>query len=624
PMAGAHVRIQARDEGTVTDANGAYSLPNASGPVVVVAAEVGYFNEGVAVTAPATGVELELEKVPSDEDPDYPFLSPGACALCHVQQFTEWLGSDMGKAGTNTWVADTYDGSGTPGGLGGFVYTRDSGLAAANPESECRACHQPEAWAREPYSALGPVQNPSVAQAHGVSCEVCHKVANIDETKPSYPGLWPGVVTLTRPLGFQVMYGVLDDVDYTMLYGIRASYQPQLSAALCAACHQDKNDPDDDGDFEEANGIVSEPTYLEWRDSPYADPGSEHYATCVSCHMPASGLQICSVLPNMQRPRGQVRSHELRGTTPGYLENAVELDVEASLVGSSVEADVTVTNSLTGHHVPTGVTTRNVILLVDAWRASSGTPLVHTGAELVHETGGLDADGLPDPAHGYYGGMPGKLFAKVNHDGNGNGPVFFTDATGITFDTRIPALGADTTHYSFAAPLGGGPVHVRARLLYRRAWRALVDAKGWTRTGHDQPLADIAPPLYGHLMEEGEVVVDTPPECVTPDDCPPGQGLVCVDGVCAVPGTGGAGGEAGAAGSAGAAGAGGTSSGGAGGAPGAGLRPGGGCGCAQVARARAASDTSDAGDAWALVLAALALGTTARRARDRRRTPGRA
>ena len=42
---------------------------------------------------------------------------------------------------------------------------------------------------------------------------------------------------------------------------------------------------------------------------------------------------------------------------------------------------------------------------------------------------------------------------------------------------------------------------MQARLIYRRAFRFLVDAKGWTEDGHGNPLADVAPPHYGHLME---------------------------------------------------------------------------------------------------------------------------
>jgi hypothetical protein len=124
---------------------------------------------------------------------------------------------------------------------------------------------------------------------------------------------------------------------------------------------------------------------------------------------------------------------------------------------------------------------------------------------MVHDLGGVG-----DPALGYYAGLPGKLFAKVNHDAAGNGPTFYTDATGILWDNRIPALATDESAYRFVVPPGSGELRVRARLIYRRAFRSFVDAKQWTTTGHGQPLEDIAAPYYGHLMEEEEVRLNVP------------------------------------------------------------------------------------------------------------------
>jgi len=169
---------------------------------------------------------------------------------------------------------------------------------------------------------------------------------------------------------------------------------------------------------------------------------------------------------------------------------------------------VDVYNAYTGHHLPTGVTVRNMILLVDAWRDADEEPLVSTGTQVVHDLGGTGGD----PADGYYAGLPGRFFAKVNHDAKGNGPTFFTDATGLQFDNRIPALQTDTSNYAFQVPPGSGPLRVRARLIYRRAFRFLVDAKGWTTNGHGAPLADVAAPHYGHLMEDVEVLITCGPE----------------------------------------------------------------------------------------------------------------
>lgn len=510
PLAGALVSLQASIYDTETGADGYFELPFISEAVVVAAAKKGYFTNSIRLESAAADTVIELSPVPSD-DGTAPFTSPESCASCHPDQFLDWRLSAMSHAGTNTWVYDTYDGTGTDGGLNGFVYTRDSRLAHDNPASECRSCHQPEDWADAPYTALGPASAPSEGDLRGVSCEICHKAANIDETKPNYPGVWPGVYSLSRPAGHQVQYGALGDATYTMPGLMQPSYQPQLPAAICAACHQDKNDPDEDGDFEEDNGIISEPTYLEWLASPYADEASALYTTCATCHMPAaSAAQACNLI-TLRRPAGDVRRHTFEGTTAAYLDNAVSLTLTSEVGTDGISVVATITNDQTGHSVPTGVTIRNMILLVEAIDAD-GASLQSNGTQTVHELGGVG-----DPAQGYYAGLPGKLYAKVIADAEGNAPTFFTDAASIVFDNRIAALDSDASRYAFALPTNrASNVTIRARLLYRRSWRALIDSKSWTTNGHGDELEDLTPPLYGHLMEEVEQTISL---CSTDDHC---------------------------------------------------------------------------------------------------------
>jgi hypothetical protein len=515
PIPDALVSLQASGFRTTTWLDGTYTLliPDETDSVIV-AAKKGYFNRSVLYVGVPDGLDIDLEFVPQHDDPSYMLVPPQGCGGCHPDQLQQWNDSRMQRAGLNTWVHDIYNGDGTPGGKGGFVYTRDSMFAEPNPNSECASCHQPESWIAEPFSRIeGPSDSgyPSDAAVHGVSCDVCHKLAHVDEEKINYPGLFPGAVEFTRPAGpeyHQVQYGLLGDSNFSVPELMRASYQPQLAAAVCGTCHQDKNDPHEDHTFD---GVISEPTYIEWLESPYGDVESPKYADCLSCHMLPSGAdQACDILfPPLKRDPATLRSHTILGTTPEYLENAAELGMYAAAKGGVLEVDVDVINSQTGHHVPTGVTVRNMILLVEVWRESDGVVLEHTGEQVVHELGGVG-----DPAEGYYAGLPGKFFGKVNHDRGGNGPTFFTDAFGIQFDSRIPALETDSTSYTFAIPEGGGDLHVRARLIYRRAFRFLVDAKRWTETGHGEPLADVQPPHYGHLMEMTEIAL---PACGAAD-----------------------------------------------------------------------------------------------------------
>lgn len=505
-MVGARVSREASGRLAITDADGSFVVPATAGPVTLVASARGYYHAARTVSAPAANVTLSMTAVSRDDDPAYALAAATACAPCHPTQVAEWTGSPMAMAGANTWVYDLYDGTGTAGGAGGFVYTRDSRLAPHNPASECASCHQPEPWLATPFIPMLPLA--AADQQHGVSCEVCHRLAEIDETKVDFPGLYPGVVRMARSqTAGATQFGLLGDVAFSA-GPMRPSYQPQLAAAACAACHQDKNDPDEDGDFEEPDGVISEPTYLEWLASTYADPESPDHATCVDCHMaPTHAAAACAVYsPPQPRPDGQLRSHRIAGTSAAFLEAAVKVEVDATRDGDQLAVTVTLTNDRTGHHVPTGVTVRNMILLVTAIRTADHLALTSTGDQVIDALGGVG-----DPADGYVAGLPGKLYAKVPVDGAGRGPVFFTEAAALGSDTRIPAHGVDRTHYRFQLPPDGGAIEIEARVVYRRAFRAVVDAKGWTSDGHGQPLEDLAPPEFGHRMARAAIAVDVSP-----------------------------------------------------------------------------------------------------------------
>ena len=506
PLEGALITLQATSTRTVTNQKGYYSLtiPGENGSVIVAASK-GYFNTPTTYIGTPSGLDINIEPVPQYDNEYYTLLDPTMCGMCHPEQLNDWENSPMQRAGINTWVHDIYAGNGSPGGMGGFVYLRDSVWADSNPASECASCHQPESWIPEPFTPLeGPDDPgyPSEHATHGISCDVCHKVADVDVSKINHPGIYPGAVTFTKPYDDQVQYGLLGDATYhNPMMG--PSYQPQLVAEVCGTCHQDKNDPHEDESFD---GIISEPTYTEWVESPYGNPNSGMYATCLDCHMlPTDSTNACEVMyPPLEREPGTLRSHMILGSTATYLDNSAELLVGAEVVNGEVRVEVDVFNSGVGHHLPTGVTVRNCILLVEAFD-DKGNVLEFTGDQVVHALGGVG-----DPAEGYYADQPGKIFAKCNHGEDGTGPTFFTDATGIIFDTRIPAMSIDSTDYSFALPLGGGDVTVQARLIYRRAFRAFVDAKQWTTDGHGEPLEDIEPPHYGHLMELEEFIVSGP------------------------------------------------------------------------------------------------------------------
>lgn len=506
PISGAMVTLHGGSVQAFSLSDGSFSIDVSGSNLLLVGAAKGYYYQSANTNSPATGLIIALDPVPVADNAAYELSPPGECGSCHPKQLSDWEGSPMAKAGFNTWVNDIYNGDGTPDGAGGFVYTRDSAFAHSNPNSECASCHQPKGWIESPFSALdSDVITPTNSVQHGVSCDVCHKVADVDVSKINSPGIFPGAVEYSRPhAGTQVQYGVLGDIDYNIPSLMRGSYQPQMRAELCATCHQDAADPNEDHSY---SGVISEPTYLEWLASDYADPNSGNFADCVDCHMGASpDNQVCSVIMTPDRPVESVRNHMIEGSTPAYLENAVTMDMQVSSNDTQVSVNVTINNNLTGHHVPTGVTVRNMILVVEAWEDGKDPitdGLTHSGVQTIHELGGIG-----DPAQGYYAGLAGKFYAKVNHDASGNGPTFFTDATGIQFDNRIAANESDTTNYIFELPNYQANIKIRARLIYRKAFRFLVDAKNWSQDGHGNPLADVAAPHFGHLMESSELTIN--------------------------------------------------------------------------------------------------------------------
>jgi hypothetical protein len=266
---------------TTTDPNGRFTLPISSGTnLVITAAAKGYYIDSATVAAPASGVQILLRSPPTGQAANYPFQAPdiSGCGQCHPDAVAQWTGSLMAQTGLNQWVYDMYSGTGSAGGMGGFVYVRDSIHAATNPKGECGACHQPERWIKDPSKpALDDIGSVSEEALHGISCEVCHKIADIDIAKKNFPGLFPGAATVTLPDFLvpeqNVEYGTLWDVDFNRnvfpALDMRASYQPQLVAELCALCHEDKNDLEQDQQF---NDVSSRATYSEWKDSDYGNP----------------------------------------------------------------------------------------------------------------------------------------------------------------------------------------------------------------------------------------------------------------------------------------------------------------------------------------------------------------
>lgn len=499
PIEGARVRIHKQIPLAETDASGNFSLSDSAPfPYMLTASAYGYYNAWTSITASSTGpFTFELQPISLESNPNVPLNPPSECFGCHEDMVNQWQGSPMQKTGLNTWVFDLYNGTGTPGGMNGFVYQRDSIHKDTFPNSDCSACHSPVHWLADiENNGMGDIENPNEDMELGVQCEVCHRAYDVDINQTYMPGVQPESFHLLRNSN-NLEFGPLGDTTFNggIMLG---AYNPQLRAQVCSACHEDNVDHDGDGEFNDPGSLPHETTFTEWRNWQALDPDN-HTEACADCHMAALNTDSFCIFVE-GRPLGTARSHDIRGTTPEFLENALTMDVQVTENLGTLDVDVTLLNDLTGHAVPSGVVVRNMILLVIA-RDQDGERLTMISGDQVDEVGGI---GNFD--EGDYAGHPGFAFYRNMSDGV-NERIFYTEAQSIPSDTRIQPGEAYQGSWSFGL-VGVQDSDVEIKVLYRRAFREFVLIKNWTLTGHGEPLDDIAAPHFGFLMEHHQEALD--------------------------------------------------------------------------------------------------------------------
>ena len=433
------------------------------------------------------------------------------CYLCHRDLYDQWASSQHAKGVTNPWTLNLYDGTDADGNENVGPGFR---LDFPDEAGECADCHAPTAAVNSPgktdlkvvynrslayptereYKTLERMEYETLAgsvDAAGISCDFCHKIQNVDVNE--HAGI-NGSITLHRPRMDEdrenrlvkgkmhpiFVYGPYDDViNFTPLPGAAqtspmvASYNPiYTSSDYCSACHQHKN----------KHGLPFMDTYREWKESPYSAMGIE----CQDCHMEPEpdGYELGSFVngdaekfwtPISSRDPSTVKTHSFPGATEGLLANAATLAIDAIVANDELTVTIDVRNVNTGHHIPSGITIRNMLLLVTPV-LSNGDTLQYKGDQRVPIYGGEG-----NLSEGNFAGYPGKGFALVFGDDNGNSHVMDWQATRIIEDTRITAREVDRSVYKFDLPAGSDRVDIYSNLIYRRAFKPLADLKKWTQ-----------------------------------------------------------------------------------------------------------------------------------------------
>ena len=325
------------------------------------------------------------------------------------------------------------------------------------PDSDgnCGSCHIPIAAVGSPYG-VNPDDMPEAAE-EGVSCDFCHKIWDVRLQQDGLPAAnRPGVLSIEfrRPeTGHQLFMGPFDDVAPG-----EDTYLPlQRQSAFCASCH-----------FGVFWDVPIYNSYGEWLASPYSDPVEGQ--TCQDCHMPKRGVEYF-VLPDrggLKRDPSRISSHRMPGALDGQLlQNALTMTVDVERKHDRVSVRVELVNDQTGHHVPTDSPLRHLILTVRLTdRQGRRQPL-------------LEGPVLPQWA-GSYAGEGGKVYAKVLEElwTEISPSGAYWNQTRILSDNRLPAYGRDLSRYLFSAQ-ASEPLDLEVRVIYRRAFRELIEQKGW-------------------------------------------------------------------------------------------------------------------------------------------------
>ena len=484
PVDKAVVRLQGTRISALTDQKGRFEIITEepmTGTRYVTAWKEGFYNGGQPVLKEGTEYRIVLNSIPPGDHKNYEWLpsvreqrSPSmdgkpeakVCQDCHPVITEEWRKSTHATSATNPVFLAFFSGTDHRGRKGaGPGYKVDFPNASGN----CSTCHVPALALKKPFDS-DPHEARGVAK-EGVFCDLCHKIsgARIDRS-----GGYPGTLSLQfnrPPEGRQVFYGSYDDV-----FPGDDGYHPLYKESrYCAPCHH--------GKFWDA---LSYSEFQEWADSEY----SAKKIDCQTCHMTPDGTSTRFALEKeggvLRRPE-TIPSHFFTGVSDrAFMTEAIDLTVQAEREGDILDVAVIVKNVKAGHHYPTGNPMRNIILLVDV-TDEEGHHLSLISGERVPVWGGVGA-----VEAGNYAGLPGKGFAKVLRDSipypDGRSQRHFQPEypaphwrpTLIESDNRIPANGSDISRYQYRVPQDlRGSIHVSSRLIYRKAYKKWMDAKGF-------------------------------------------------------------------------------------------------------------------------------------------------
>lgn len=245
------------------------------------------------------------------------FSSARECGECHKDIYREWK---------NSLHANSFS---DPVFQNFFSQIKDVKL-----KKGCVKCHAPTMFLTNDRE--GPLSE------EGVTCDFCHRVKDIAGDSE-----FPYVIERKKNL----KYGPFSPVLKSLNLGHKSEYREFFkSSVFCKGCHEYRN----------SHGVYVLDTYREWENSVYAGKGIH----CQNCHM-AEEPEYRVVDPAIYPSERIVTAHRfLGGHSQINIKNAAKLTLVPGVSKGGVVATVYVENAESGHHLPTGIPIRKVILNV--------------------------------------------------------------------------------------------------------------------------------------------------------------------------------------------------------------------------------------------------------------------
>ncbi len=428
---------------------------------------------GLSNLSTTSGEPVDPHLLPESED----------CAECHEDSFNEWKVSAHARSAQNDPIYENHEETFAVKEIG------EDGITF------CAGCHTPEGLAT---GSIGKTKwTSSKYEQAGTSCITCHAISKVFPDERQGVPADSSYVLAPELVNEYPFANTNQTMENFLIRSAPKRHAADLSSELykeaeyCSSCHTQAA----------PNGKVEQDTYKEWLDSPYSDPDSGEFSTCIDCHMaPVPGepdKEISGQTTNGGKVKKKVLDHRFVGAnqalpylygdkemfdlTEKMLKSSAAIEiVDVKQVDGNLDFKVKVTNKGAGHNLPTGAT--------DLRQLWIDVEVVDPNGKTLFASGKLDEHMEVDPdAVMFHSKFYDEKSNLIDHH-----QVWRIDKRE---DNLIPPKQSKYGEYSMTLPDNVNSLNIQAKLRYRIApqYFANVTLREFGSPGTDRtlPITDV-------------------------------------------------------------------------------------------------------------------------------------